>query len=118
MRTATRDAAYRVLDIVWSLIIVVGITMGAVYIPLRLVRNIDQSIFSYTIAMSVTIVFMLDIAYNVWVTLREHRTDGANRYVALKNYTRKRLWIDLIAAIPLTILGNILPQLLFIASFI
>ncbi|TAE22729.1 MAG: hypothetical protein EAZ92_15505 [Candidatus Kapaibacterium sp.] len=112
MRTANRDTAYRIADTAWSLCIVVGITMGAVYIPLRLVRNIDQSIFSYTIAMTVTLVFMLDVAYNVWVTLRSHAHDEVNRFAALKSYARRRLWIDVIAALPLTMLHGIDPHLI------
>jgi hypothetical protein len=114
MRTATRDYTYRLVDIVWSIFIVIGITMGAVYLPLRLIRNIDQSIFSTVVATIVTASFMLDVVYNILVTMRQSHADRGDRYTALKNYARRRLTIDLIAALPLTLLFAISPQLILI----
>jgi hypothetical protein len=114
MLTATRDYAYRIIDVLWSICIVIGITMGAIYLPLRLIRNIDQSIFSTVIATTVTTCFMLDIVYNVLVTLRQSHSDRGDRFASLKNYVRRRLVIDLIAALPLTLLNSIAPQLILI----
>jgi hypothetical protein len=110
MKTSARHRFYQWFDVIWSLLLVFGITMAAIYLPLRLIRNIDQSIFSYTIATAVTVLFMLDIAYNIWVTLRTHNVAN-DRYVGLRMYLRKRFVIDLIAAIPLTLLANIAPPL-------
>ncbi|MBD1210265.1 MAG: cyclic nucleotide-binding domain-containing protein [Ignavibacteria bacterium] len=108
MKSIRQQYFERAFDILWSALILLGVTLGAVYIPLRLVRNIDQSIFSYTIATSVTTLFILDIGYNFYVALRRrqnnHRRD---RQSPIEQYIRRRLAIDVLAALPLpTLLGG------------
>lgn len=108
MKSIAQQHFERVFDVFWSVLILLGVTLGAVYIPLRLVRNIDQSIFSYTIATSVTVLFVLDIAYNLYVALRRrHNTHRRDRQTVLEQYARRRLIIDVLAALPLpTLLGG------------
>ena len=114
MQAPFRAAFYRGLDVFWNMCIVLGITMGAIYLPLRLIRNIDQSIFSYTIATAVTVLFVVDVVYNFWVAVRSHADSRANRRTALQIYARRQLWIDLIAAIPLTLLSALDIHLLLV----
>jgi voltage-gated potassium channel len=105
MKSIARQYFERIIDVVWSVLILLGVTLGAVYIPLRLVRNIDQSIFSYTIATSVTELFILDIGYNFYIALRQQGSNHRrSRQSALEQYIRRRLVIDILAALPITLI--------------
>lgn len=101
MKTTRQQHFERIVDVCWHTLILIGVTLGAFYIPLRLVRNIDQSIFSYPIATAVTVIFVLDIFYNVYVALRPQHERRRDRRTVLRNYIRQRLAIDIIAALPL-----------------
>jgi Cyclic nucleotide-binding domain/Ion channel len=96
------------LDIIWSIIVIVAITSVAMYLPLHLVRNIDRNLFSDTRTAIVSVIFIADIVYNVYVATRQSTIARQQRRreneTALERYIRRRLGIDIIAALPFSFL--------------
>jgi hypothetical protein len=96
---------WRAFDLLWSVLIITALTLAAIYLPLRLVTTVPPTLFSVWAPIFANTMFIADIAYNFHFIYRDgnHWFDRRTR---IQRYIKRRLHVDIIAAIPFgTLLG-------------
>jgi voltage-gated potassium channel len=91
---------WRIFDLAWSILIIIGLTLAGIYLPLRLVTTLTPTFFSTFAPIAVNVVFALDIAYNFHYIYRE-KNHWFDRQTRIQRYFRRRLHLDILAAMPL-----------------
>lgn len=96
----SKPAYYRIY---WLVLISVCTTVLAVYIPLDIVLEIDQITFPNIFYWLITIIFSADVILHFYHPIIES-AEQMNTYDSRKKYLKSWFFIDLLAAIPFTII--------------
>jgi voltage-gated potassium channel len=114
MTIQTLQRLKTIIDIAWNGMVLLFISIEAVYLPLRLVSSLEFFAYNDEVLCLISGVFTLDILYNLRQVRRLSETDP-RRNTSRKRvmaYLRERFWIDLLAALSLHLIVGWTPLVL------
>lgn len=102
---------------VWRSIITFCAVLSTIYIPLRIVLNLKESTLFINLDWIITIIFFLDLFYNIFVGLNLKSKSSFFEKEEISGYSYFGTFVDLIATFPFSLISGIpLLQLLRIVK--
>ena len=102
---------------IWRSIITFCAVLSTIYIPLRIVLNLNENTLFIYLDWIITIIFFLDLVYNIFVGLILNKKSSFFEKEEISGYSYLGTFIDIIAAFPFSLITGVpLLQLLRIVK--
>ena len=102
---------------IWRSIITFCAVLSTIYIPLRIVLNLNENTLFIYLDWIITIIFFLDLVYNIFVGLNLKKKSSFIEKEEISGYSYFGTFIDFIAAFPFSLITGVpLLQLLRIVK--
>ncbi len=111
-----KSTVWKIFDVLWSALIFVGLTLAVIYLPLRLITSFERTWLSMNVSWMISVLFTFDIFYNLHTVYREH-TGQRTVHERLQLYLRRRLWVDVLAALPIQFFLGVSHPLILVRLF-